>query len=444
MSNEQIFSNLVAKTTGEFFEITNVFYVTSNHEYVGQFQQKEYATGGTIEIKIPGSPDSQRGLTVTATPIQDLVIPYTITENDIISVTRNLNSDEFLFNILPSDKALTSSDKKAIVDNYGYPAYQVLAKDVETDCIDQLLINSYYTPIDGIEKLQPLNNWNAMASINTMATSLNLTTRDRVMVMNLQDAQAVAASLQNMFNESVNKKITDSGYVGGSAAKGNLAGMDIMRSEFLQTHVAGASAGRSGVTVSNISVDGTQVTLAGVASSTGVLLKKGDLVSIPSVYLSNRFHDEIPFRLVCKVAADANGDGAGNVQFTVPYALMASGEHQNVMALPAPGAPVDIFPSYKQNYMYTKSGLSTVPLRMPPIYGAINQTNENRSAKGGNAFPMHVTMQGAALSLSNNYRIYCMVGKKAFAPYVLTIPSSIQLKSGAISRPQYPQLGAYA
>ena len=425
MSNEQIFSNIVAKSAGDFFEIQNVFYNTANNDYVGSFQQKEYTTNGAIRIKIPGTPETERGLITTATPIQDLVIPYTITEDDIISVTRNLNSDEYLFNILPSDKAITDSQRKAIVDNYGYPAYQALAKDVETDCINQLLINSYYTPIDGIEKLLPLNSWDAMADINTLATYLNFTSNDRSMIMNLKDAQGVAASLQNMFNESLNKKITESGYVGGSADKGMLAGMDIFKSQFLLNHVAGVSAGRLGVTVSDISADGTQITLAGVASLTSVLLKKGDLVSIPSVYLSNRFHDEIPYRLVAKVAADANGDGAGNVQFTVPYPLMASGEHQNVTSLPAPGAPVDIFKSYKSNYMYTRSGLSVVPLRMPPIYGAVNQKTENSSAKNSKSFPMHVVLQGAALELSNNYRTYCMVGKKAFAPYVITIPSSI-------------------
>lgn len=425
MSNEQIFSNIVAKSAGDFFEIQNVFYNTANNDYVGSFQQKEYTTNGAIRIKIPGTPETERGLITTATPIQDLVIPYTITEDDIISVTRNLNSDEYLFNILPSDKAITDSQRKAIVDNYGYPAYQALAKDVETDCINQLLINSYYTPIDGIEKLLPLNSWDAMADINTLATYLNFTSNDRSMIMNLKDAQGVAASLQNMFNESLNKKITESGYVGGSADKGMLAGMDIFKSQFLLNHVAGVSAGRLGVTVSDISADGTQITLAGVASLTSVLLKKGDLVSIPSVYLSNRFHDEIPYRLVAKVAADANGDGAGNVQFTVPYPLMASGEHQNVTSLPAPGAPVDIFKSYKPNYMYTRSGLSVVPLRMPPIYGAVNQKTENSSAKNSKSFPMHVVLQGAALDLSNNYRTYCMVGKKAFAPYIITIPSSI-------------------
>lgn len=428
MSNEQIVSNLIAKSTTEFFEITSAIYNTANHDFTESFQQKKYATGGTINVKIPGSPSVERGLTVTATPLQDLVIPYTIVENDIISVTRNLNSDEYLFNIIPSDKAITKSDEQAIVDNYGFPAYQALAETIETDCITKMLINSYLTPIDGIEKLQPLNNWNAMASIDTMATSLNLKRTDRAMMMNLFDAQNVAASLQNMFNESINKKITDQAYVGGSAAKGMLAGMDLFRSEFLLQHTAGplGLANLATATVSSVSADGTQITITGVTASTAVLVKAGDMISIPSVYLVNQVgHSTIPYRLVVKATVDANGDGAGNVTITVPYPLMASGEHQNVAALPANGSAVRFYPSYNQNYMYTKSGLSVVPLRMPPIYGATNSEATNRSAKGGKGFPIHVVMQGAALSLSNNYRTYAMVGKQVFAPYILSVPSSI-------------------
>ena len=428
MSNEQIVSNLVAKSTTEFFEITNAVYNTANHDYLEMFQQKQYATGASINIKIPGSPPVERGLTVTASPLQDLVIPYSITEDDIISVTRNLNSNEDLFNIIPNDRAITKADEQAIVDNYGFPAYQALAESIETDCIDRLRKNSYLTPIDGIEKLQPLNNWNAMASIDTMATVLNLKRTDRAMMMNMFDAQNVAASLQNMFNESINKKITDQAYVGGSAAKGMLAGMDLFRSEFMQQHVAGplGQANLLGATVSNVSANGSQITLTGVTASTAQLINAGDMISIPSVYLVNQVgHRTIPYRLVVKAAVSANGDGAGNVVITLPYPLMASGEHQNVAALPAVNAPVRFFPSYNQNYMYTKSGLSVVPLRMPPIYGATNSEATNRSAKGGKGFPVHVVMQGAALTLSNNYRTYCLVGKQAFAPYILSVPSSI-------------------
>lgn len=392
--------------------------------YDGMFKQKQYATGGGVDIKIPGYPSVQTGLTVTASDIQDLTVSYTITEDDIMSVTRNFNSDESLFNIIASDKALTDQQQKAVVDNYGYPAYLALSAKVESRCATQLTNNAFYTPIDGIEKLKPLNNYDAVASIDTMAEDLHFSS-DRYLMMNTKDSQLVSSSLQNMFNQSINEKITKTARIGG-AEKGRLAGFDCWRSTFLKRHTAGSLAGLAGIQIGAVGAGGTTITLKNVTASSAVLVKAGDMISIPSVYLCDTVdHTQIGWRLVVKAAADANGDGAGNVQVTLSYPLMASGEHQNVMALPAVDAAVDIYPSYDQNYAYVPSGLSVVALKMPPIYGAINSDTSNRVAKGStSSFPVHVTMQGASLQLSNNYRIYTLVAAKGFAPYLISIPSA--------------------
>jgi hypothetical protein len=423
VSNQQLFSNLIAHSQTDFFELKDPIYATCNKKYQGMFEQKEYAIGGSVDIKIPGSPEVQTGLVVTATDIQDLTVSYTITEDDILSVTRNLNSDEALFNIISSDKALTDQQQKAVVDNYGFPAYQALAAKVAERSATEMLTSAYLTPIDGIEKLKPLNNYDAVASIETMAEDLHFG-NERYLMMNTRDSQLVSSSLQNMFNQSINEKITKTARVGG-AEKGRLANFDVWRSTSLRRHTAGVSAGLAGITVTSVATGGASIVLAGVASSTAVLVKAGDLISIPSVYLCDDIsHSEIPWRLVVKAAEDAVGDGAGNVSVTLSFPLMASGEHQNVMALPAPGAAVDIYPSYDQNYAYMPAGMSVVALKMPPIYGAINSDTRNKTAKLSPGFPVHVTMQGASLALSNNYRIYTLVKTKAFAPYMLTIPSA--------------------
>jgi len=424
VSNQQLFSNLIAHSMTEFMELKNPIYNTCNRKYANMFMQKQFATGGSIDIKIPGYPSTQTGLVGTASDIQDLTVSYTITEDDIISVIRNLNSDEALFNIISSDKALTDQQQKAIVDNYGYPAYLAISAKVETRCAEQLTANAYYTPIDGIEKLKPLNNYDAVASIDTMAEDLHFSS-DRYLMMNTKDSQLVSSSLQNMFNQSINEKITKTARIGG-AEKGRLAGFDCWRSTFLKRHVSGSIKGLAGVQIGAVGVGGATITLKNVTASSAVLINKGDLISIPSVYLCDTIdHTQIGWRLVVKAAEDANGDGAGNVLVTLSYPLMASGEHQNVMALPAINAPVDIYPDYDQNYAYVPSGLSVVALKMPPIYGAVNSDASNRVAKGSaSAFPVHVTMQGASLQLSNNYRIYTLVAAKGFAPYIISVPSA--------------------
>ena len=49
-------SSLVARTITEFNDNINYIFSTANQDYVEMFQQNMYATGGSINIKIPGYP----------------------------------------------------------------------------------------------------------------------------------------------------------------------------------------------------------------------------------------------------------------------------------------------------------------------------------------------------------------------------------------------------
>jgi hypothetical protein len=411
-------SNLIAKAMTEFFVQKNPLFLSSNHDYEGSFQQKEYATGGTIDIKIPGAPPVQRGLSVTANSVEDFVIPYTITEQDIYSVTRNLNALQDLFKIISSDKALTTDQKKAVVDNYGYPAYQSITADIELEAATRLASTAYLTPIDTIEKLSQVNNYNNFSLCEQLATDLKLSP-DRFMMMNTRDARLVSNSLQNYFAQSYSLPILKNAAVLGGD-KGNLAGFDVYRSTELRKHTAG-SLGQAGtaLTVGSVSSDGYTITFAGAASNTSTQIVAGDRISIPSVNLvDNISHTDIDFKLVVTAAEDAQGDGAGNISVTLSYPLMASGEHQNVSALPANGAEAEVFPDRYVNYAYTRAGISTVPLLLPEVYGAVNSKTQQMG------FPMRVYLQGAALDLQNNYRIATMLGIQCFAPYIIELPSA--------------------
>lgn len=418
MSNAFQVSNLIAKSMTEFFVQKNPLYLSSNHDYQDTFEQKEYATGGSIDVKIPGAPPVQRGLSVTASNIQDFIINYTITEQDIYSVTRNLNANESLFKIISSDKALTTEQKKAVVDNYGYPAYQAVAADIELEAAARLKSIAYITPVDTIEKLSQVNNYNSVSQCEQLATDLKLSP-ERFMMMNTRDARLVSNSLQNYFAQSYSLPILKNAAVLGGD-KGNLAGFDVYRSTELKKHTAG-SLGQAGtaLTVNSVSADGTTITFSGAASNTSVQIVAGDRISIPSVNLvDNIAHTDIDFLLVVTAQDDARGDGAGNISVTLSYPLMASGEHQNVSALPANGAAATVFPNRYINYAYTRAGLSTVPLLLPEIYGAVNSKTQSMG------FPMRVMLQGAALDFQNNYRIATMVGIQPFAPYIIELPSS--------------------
>jgi len=129
--------------------------------------------------------------------------------------------------------------------------------------------------------------------------------------------------------------------------------------------------------------------------------------------------EELSTKLVVAAAQDANGNGSGQVTLTLKYPLVASGQHANVSALPAPGASVYVFPDYNFNVAYTKSGLSVVPLNMFDIYGA-----DNSNARSDQSVPVKVNLQGQVKEYQNVFRISQMVGTEAFTPYLVALPSA--------------------
>lgn len=421
MANAFEVSNLIAQSTTEFYVQKNPLINSANRQFVGTFKQNGYATGGSIDIKVPGYPTVQRGLAVTAQDIQDLIISYTITENDIYSVPRNLSVYEEIFDILGGEGALTAVQKKAIVDNYAWPAYEALAGETERTAASRLKTTAFISPIDGLDVFGSLNTFSGVNKVTTLMNELKWS-NERYFMMNEQDSAAVAESLQNMFNPVINKRITETALVGGPD-KGRLAGLDCYHVADLLRHTAGDLAGVSGITFDSISGDGTEITLSNVTATTDTLILAGDRISIPSVYLLNPITFAVlSTRLVVTAAADADGDGAGNVTFVISFPLMASGEHANVSALPSNGAPCDVFPDYKLNFAYVPSGLSAVPLPLGDIYGA---KNSNVTIKGNGMVPIKVQLQGSVLDYTNVYRISQLIGIRAFAPYCMAYPTRI-------------------
>lgn len=412
-------STLVSRIMTEFFVQKSPIYKSANREYVKEYTQQAYMTGGSINIKIPGYPSTQRGLSVTATAIQDLIVPFNITEDDIISVTRNLTSYDELFKISGKGAAITKKEKQSIVDNYGYPAFLAIEADIEADLARKLIRTAYLTPVDSLDVFNgtAINSYSAISQVDEMANTMKFSP-DRFMMMNQVDARLVSDSLQNMFNTAINWQITKQAFI-GNQDKGNLAGFNVFRTTELQNHIAGTLAG-STLTVTNVSADGTQITFSGAASNTSVQLVAGDRIFINSVnVLANINFTLTRFRLVVTVAADAVGDGAGNITVTLSYPLMATGEHANVSALPANGATCQVCPSRKVNYAYVKSGVSAVPLMLPEIYGATNNSSNFEE------FPIRTVLQGAALEFENNFRIATLVASQVFAPYVIELSSPL-------------------
>lgn len=419
MSNEFEVSNLIAKGTTEFHEQRSPIFNTANRKYEGMYEQKEYAKGENIRIKIPGYPQQQNGLSVTPQGIQDLVVNFPITEDDIYNVTRQLNVYEQMFNILRGTRALTDNDKAAIVDNYAYPAYEAMEGAIEAKCALELKTNSFYSPIDTIDKLSAINNYSAISRVTTMFRNLKLGS-ERYLMMNNDDAQSVADSLQNSFVTPLNKNITKEALVGGPD-KGRLAGLDMYMSSELRPHQAGQLAGRAGMMVTAISVDGLTLTVTGVPADATQQINAGDRFSIPGVFWVDPITKAVlGTRVTIAAAEDTDGNGDGTIQIVLNYPLLFSGEHANVSATPAAGNPIYGFGDYNLNVAYVPSGLNAVAVRMLDVFGAINS-----DVKGNVKVPTKVYMQGTVSNLNNIFRISMIAAIKAITPYLICLPSAV-------------------
>lgn len=413
--NTQTVSNFVAPTMSEFFSQMSPIQMTANRLYQKSATMSSYATGGTFNIKIPGYFNVVTGLTTSAQAITDLVVPYTITVNDFYSVNLSLDAFEEIFNTVGGRNALTTSSKDAIVDNYARPAFLSLMAKMESVAAFRLKVNSFLSPIDGIEKLGAVNAASVINDLGVMADYMKFDRDMRTFMMNGFDYGNVANSLNNSFYQ----KTTESILKTGRFADKTLSDFNIFQSVDMVTHQAGVSAGRAGVTVGALDATGTLLTLTGVASSTGVLINAGDKISIPLVNLVQPISGALlPYRLVVTAAQAANGDGAGNVIVTLPFPLLASGQHANVASLPANGNPVDIFPNYNLNFAYVKSGLSSIMLPTPDVAGAINSVS-----KTDFGCPVKVYVQGLVSTLVNAFRIQTLQACKVIPPYVLALPS---------------------
>jgi len=409
----------------EFTDNLSMVMNTANQKYKNDFKNMTYASGGVVEIKIPGYPGVQTGLAVTAIAIQDLTVAYTLTENDIYNVPYNIDLLTIDYNIVGADKALTDMQSQAIVDNYAYPAFCAIEQALETNLSYLMLTNAWYSPIDSIAKLGAVNSFPSVQSMNTMLTQLQLKTESRVAMFNTADAASIANSLQNSFNTALNTKISPEGFVGGSADKGRLAGLDMMQSNNFSTHVAGPLGGRTDLTVVSVASDGLSITLnAPGDTSTGALILAGDRFAFTTIkWVQPVGKQVLNYNVTLCAAQNADGDGAGNVVLYLSYPIMPSGFQANVSALPAPGAPVQCFPDFNVNYAYVDSALSVSPLGLHDIVGAFN--SEKRISIGGKTLecPTKVMIQGLVTAGNNTYRISQVNPMKVFTPYIIALPS---------------------
>lgn len=124
---------------------------------------------------------------------------------------------------------------------------------------------------------------------------------------------------------------------------GMAAGSKFIMSQNVPKHTIGALGGTplmNGTTVAGA----TTLVTDGWTAAIAVRLKKGDVISIGSVYAVNPQTRQTTGALAqFVVTADTSSDGSGNLTIPLDRAIYASGQYQNVDALPLDGAAITVF-----------------------------------------------------------------------------------------------------
>ena len=242
----------------------------------------------------------------------------------------------------------------------------------------------------------------------------------RCIFMNNRDYQNVADSLQNMFNRIINDGITST----GNYMDDKLSGFTFKACNTISpTDVSPqftANTASTGVEVLSIGAGGATITLSGVISTTGLVLNAGTLVSIPSVKPINQ-NTKLTYEntLVVVVTVDANGDGAGNVTFTVSEPLVAVGEQSNVDSLPAATDPAIIWPAHQNNYAIIPMGIVSNGVPLGDIVSADQATYKTDNVV------INSYIQGVVTNGVNSYRLSSQNPTLAIPHYIMNLPSTL-------------------
>jgi len=160
---------------------------------------------------------------------------------------------------------------------------------------------------------------------------------------------------------------------------GMASGMDFYASQNVIKHTIGHVAGTPLTNYATPYVAGsTSLVTDGWTIST-TTLKKGDVISIAGVYEVNPQTRQSTGALAqfC-VMADVTADGSGNITITLDRGMYASGQYQNVDALPIDGAAITTFGATStyadviapQNLVFDKNAFALVFVDLEQVPGS--------------------------------------------------------------------------
>jgi hypothetical protein len=367
-----------------------------------------YTVGDTISVRKPTQFTVRDGATAS---IQD------VTEGKTTITVDKQKGIDFAF----TSKELTLNIRE-LADRVLKPAMVQLANQVDSDVL--ALDKDVYNWVGA-----PGTDMGAFSTVAAAAKRLDQTAvpmDGRVGIVSPADHWGVASAQTALYMQDVAKGAYRKGSIG------DVAGVDLFRSQNVRTHTFGQRGGTPLVngasqnvaysaTLNTGSVPGTQSLITdGWTAAAANRVKQGDVFTIAGVFAVNPVTKAtLPFLQQFVATADVSSDGSGNATLTIAPAIITSGAFQTVSAVPADNAALTFLGTasagVSSNLIYKKEAfaLVSVPLVKPP--GAVDCSRQSYKGLSVRLIPYY----NGSTDVSS-YRMDILYGVKTVDPRLAT------------------------
>lgn len=399
-NNTFLTSDVIAKRALATFQNENPFLMTGNRGYEGDFDKGEYTVGETINIRRQNHFNILDGRVGQIQSVRERSVPLTI-------------SHQYHHELAVTSKSLTL-DVNEFQERYIDPIIQEICFQAELDlAIDATNNLSLYTGSAG----SPINTYQAIADTTAKMKEMAMPVKGKAyLALGPRDEAALKGSLQNSFNEVLNKDISQKGRIG------RLDIFDIFSSQALSRQVAGTpGAGPVLVNSAGGVASGGIIPMDGFTNSVTVF-KRGDIFSIAGVETVNpvgRKATGQDMQFVVTADVVSNGSGEANVSVSPAIISELSNPNRNVSNIIPNNAVVTVVGSHNVNVAYCMRGLDIVN---PPleVMDAIKQYRHNDSATRTS---LRVGFQADILEDVNVMRIDALMGFRWHDQYAVRLIS---------------------
>lgn len=325
MANSLLTDEIITKES--LMELKNQLGLAKNvnRQYDDRFAQEGAKKGDTINIRKPSRYEASEGATLVVQDSKDQSVPLQLNYQHHVGM------------------AFSSKDLSLSIDEfrerYIRPAMTTLANKVDHTLYSDMY-KKVYSAV-GVPSATALpSSLKGFTQAKAKMALLGSPTDDLTAVVDPLVEASLVEGLKSLFQSSEQiKQQYEKGVMGYAAGAKFVSSANVVK------HTIGALGGTPVTNYGSAFVEGaSSLVTDGWTSAAATRLKAGDVISIADVYAVNPQTRQSTGELAqFVVQADGVTDSSGNMTITLDRAIYASGQYQNVNALPGDGKAITIF-----------------------------------------------------------------------------------------------------